>query len=93
MCNGLISPNADHIWIAGIDKKVLFKNYPSMSDIIGEIEFSIRQEENIMLFSRFRCQGCGWDMKRLVPRYVMEIKCPICGNTSQKQMTTLTKEN
>jgi hypothetical protein len=32
-------------------------------------------------------------MKRLVPRYVMEIKCPICGNTSQKQMTTLTKEN
>ncbi len=41
-----------------------------------------------MHFSLFRCQGFGWDMKRLVPRYVMEIKCPICGDTSQKQIPT-----
>ena len=42
-----------------------------------------------MFFYDFRCQRCGWDMERLVSRHVIEIKCPMCGNMSQKQMKAL----
>ena len=46
-----------------------------------------------MFFYNFQCQGCGWDMERFVSYYVIEIKCPMCGYMSQKQMTAPKKEN
>ena len=46
-----------------------------------------------MFFYEFQCQGCGWDMERLVSRYVIEIKCPICGDMSKKQMAAPKKAN
>jgi len=33
----------------------------------------------------FQCQRCGWDMERLVSRYVIEVKCPMCGYMSQNR--------
>ena len=36
-----------------------------------------------MVFYDFQCQRCGWDMERLVSRYVIEVKCPMCGYMSQ----------
>ena len=36
-----------------------------------------------MVFYDIQCQRCGWDMERLVSRYVIEVKCPMCGYMSQ----------
>ena len=47
----------------------------------------------MLLFYDFQCQGCGWDMERLVSHHVIEIKCPICGYMSQKQMAAPRTEN
>jgi hypothetical protein len=41
----------------------------------------------------FQCLGCGWEMERLVSGCVMEIKCPICGDMSKKQMAAPKKKN
>jgi hypothetical protein len=38
-----------------------------------------------MVFYDFQCQRCGWDMERLVSRYVIEVKCPMCGYMSQNR--------
>jgi ribosomal protein S27E len=63
-----------------------------MFDLMARRSLSKQKEKNDMYFYDFQCQGCGWDMERLVSRYVIEIKCPICGCMSQKQMAETKKE-
>jgi len=38
-----------------------------------------------MVYYEFKCPGCGWNMERMVSLHVIEIKCPVCGNISQRQ--------
>ena len=46
-----------------------------------------------MVFYEFKCPGCGWNMERMVSLHVIEIKCPVCGNITQRKMKNPKQQN